>query len=202
MEQLIRDIDPDVGNTLRQREQCLERGKRDQVIALGRLGWSLRRIEKAVHIRRETVGGYLRAAGIQVRPPGAWGSARSGKTGQRGDHRLRRGVYRRKLCCSRSGPGRSQSASACEPWREVIELGLSRGRNAKAIWQDLVDDHGFTAGYQSVRRFVGKLRESSSPEARVVITTPPGKEAQVDHGSRPMVRDRQTGKYRRTRSSF
>jgi hypothetical protein len=36
----------------------LSEEKRDQVIALGRLGWSLRRIEKAVHIRRETVGGY------------------------------------------------------------------------------------------------------------------------------------------------
>ena len=51
-------------------------------------------------------------------------------------------------------PGRSPSASACEPYREVIEIGLSQGRNAMAIWQDLVDDHGFPGGYQSVRRFV------------------------------------------------
>ena len=28
-----------------------------------------------MHIRRETVGGYLRAAGIPVRPPGVWGRA-------------------------------------------------------------------------------------------------------------------------------
>jgi hypothetical protein len=47
--------------------------KKQQVIALGRLGWSLRRIEAAVHIRRETVAGYLRAMGIPVRPPGGWG---------------------------------------------------------------------------------------------------------------------------------
>ena len=32
--------------------------------------------------------------------------------------------------------------------REAIELGLSQGRNAIAIWQDLVDASGFTAGYQ------------------------------------------------------
>jgi len=51
----------------------LSKDKREQVIALGRLGWSLRRIEAAVHIRRETIGGYLRAAGIPVRPPGGWG---------------------------------------------------------------------------------------------------------------------------------
>jgi transposase len=86
-----------------------------------------------------------------------------------------------------------------EPYREAIELGMSRGRNAMAIWQDLVEGHGFTAGYQSVKRFIQKLRGSTTPEARVVIQTAPGEEAQVDYGSRPMVRDPDSGKYRRTR---
>lgn len=39
----------------------------------------------------------------------------------------------------------------------------------------------------------------SKPAARVVIETAPGEEAQVDYGFGPMVRDAQTGKYRRTR---
>ena len=43
-------------------------------------------------------------------------------------------------------------------YRETIELGLSQGRKAMGIWQDLVDDHGFADGYQSVERFVRKLR--------------------------------------------
>ncbi len=68
-----------------------------------------------------------------------------------------------------------------------------------AIWQDLVDGHGFGEKYASVKRFVRKLRGSSTPEARVVIETAPGEEAQVDYGTGPMVRDAQTGKYRRTR---
>ena len=51
----------------------LSEEKKQQVIALGRLGWSLRRIERAAHLRRETAGAYLRAAGIAVRPPGGWG---------------------------------------------------------------------------------------------------------------------------------
>ena len=37
---------------------------------------------------------------------------------------------------------RAPSASACEPYRELIAEALGRGRNAMAIWQDLVDDHG------------------------------------------------------------
>jgi hypothetical protein len=42
----------------------LSKEKREQVIALGRLGWSLRRIEQATGVRRETAGDYLRSAGI------------------------------------------------------------------------------------------------------------------------------------------
>jgi transposase len=91
------------------------------------------------------------------------------------------------------------SASACAVHREDIELGLSRGRNAMAIWQDLVDTRGFTGGYQSVKRFVRKLAGGSSKEACAVIETTVGEEAQVDYGTGPMVRDPHTGKYRRMR---
>jgi transposase len=68
-----------------------------------------------------------------------------------------------------------------------------------AIWQDLVDDHGFTARYSSVKRYVKKLQGETKPEARVVIETPAGQEGQVDYGEGPMVRSPLTGKYRRTR---
>jgi transposase len=96
-------------------------------------------------------------------------------------------------------PTRAPSASACAPYRELIEEAVGRGRNAVAIYQDLVDDHGFTAKYASVKRFVAKLRGTPSAEARVVMTTPPGEEGQVDYGEGPMVRWPATGKYRRTR---
>jgi transcriptional regulator len=64
-------------------------------------------------------------------------------------------------------PGRSPSSSTCEPYRELIELGLSRGRNARAIWQDLVDDYGFTGRNNSVKRYVRKQRGGTTLEARV-----------------------------------
>lgn len=38
-----------------------------QVLALGQLGWTLRRIEQATGVRRETASAYLKAAGIVVR---------------------------------------------------------------------------------------------------------------------------------------
>jgi hypothetical protein len=47
----------------------LNEEKKQQVLALGRLGWSLRRIQQTTGIRRETAGGYLKAAGLRcVRP--------------------------------------------------------------------------------------------------------------------------------------
>jgi transposase len=177
----------------------LSEDKKQQVIALGRLDWSLRRIEAATGVRRETAASYLRVAGIPLRPPGGWGRRAPAKPaievttdfGAESAGSPTAGVEPR--------PGRSPSASACEPYREQIELGLSRGRNAMAIWQELVDAHGFTASYQSVKRFMRKLCGPPTPEARVVIRTAAGEEAQVDYGSGPMVRDPQSGKYRRTR---
>jgi transposase len=62
-----------------------------------------------------------------------------------------------------------------------------------------VDGHGFGEKYAIVKRFVRNLCGSSTPEARAVIETAPGEEAQVDYGTGPMIRDAQTGKYRRTR---
>jgi hypothetical protein len=65
----------------------LNEEKKNQVLALGQLGWCLRQIEKATGVSRETAGGYLKAAGIGLRPPGAWGKKAPPKTGQWGDHR-------------------------------------------------------------------------------------------------------------------
>ena len=98
-----------------------------------------------------------------------------------------------------TGPDTEGSLSAFQPYAEIIAVELERGRNATGIWQDLVDSHGFAGGYQSVKRYVRKLRGTVSPEARVVIQTQPGEESQVDYGTGPMVRDPDSGKYRRTR---
>jgi hypothetical protein len=52
---------------------ALSEAKKQQAIALGRLGWPLRRIEQETGVRRETAGAYLRKRRLGVRSPGAWG---------------------------------------------------------------------------------------------------------------------------------
>jgi len=173
--------------------------KREQVLALSRLGWSLRRIQAETGVHRETASAYLSAAGISIRPPGRWGKAPPKPAIETSTDSNPAQQTSTDPGSSTPAPGRSPQASACEPYRERIELAVGQGRNAMVIWQDLVDDHGFAARYASVQRFVKTLRAQRSPEAHPVITTPPGEEGQVDYGDGPMVRHPETGKYRRTR---
>jgi transposase len=192
----------------------LSEEQKQQVIALGRLGWSLRRIQRETGIRRETISAYLKEAGVELRPPrGRQLPAKpaSPPTGVTTDRKLPKpasevtpdsgeeSAGEEAAKPAEPQPGRSPSASACEPYREAIEVGLSRGRNAKAIWQDLVDGYGFSGDYQSVKRFIRKFHRTQPPEACAVIETAPGEEMQVDYGAGPMVRDAESGKYRRTR---
>src|ERR1700723_17504 len=192
----------------------LSEEKKQQVIALGKLGWPLRRIEQATGVRRETAGAYLKAAGIAVRPPGSWGRRAPAKPANEVTPDSGADLSLARLANSKPANevtpdfgqqirplvgNQGRAVGTCEPYRELIEQGLDRGRNAKAIWQDLVADHGFPSSYQAVKRFVRKHHGSHLPQPVGIILTAAGEEAQVDYGTGPMVRDAQSGKYRRTR---
>jgi transposase len=92
----------------------------------------------------------------------------------------------------------TRSRSGCEPYRSFIEAEAAKGRNAVAIFQDLVEHHGYPGAYNAVKRFVGKLRPRS-PKISCRFETEPGQEAQVDYGEGALTRHPQTGKYRRPR---
>jgi transposase len=177
----------------------LSEERRQQVLALGRLGWPLRRIQTAIGVRRETARAYLRAAGIATRGRGRPARPESKPAISVSPVSTDSGAGKAAPEVTAVAATRSPQASACESFRELIELGLSRGRNATAIYQDLVDDHGFGAGYASVKRYVRKLGGEKTPEACGIILTEPGEEAQVDYGEGPMVRPAPGGHYRRTR---
>jgi transposase len=137
----------------------LDRHRQQQVVALGRLGWSLRRIERETGARRETVSEYLKAAGVPVRGRGRPGAGeRKGKAAITGTVSTDSGPP------GWPPPSRAPQASACAPHRERIAAALARGRNAMAIWQDLVDEVGFAGRYASVRRFVRQLK-TTTPRA-------------------------------------
>src|SRR5205085_9051428 len=102
-------------------------------------------------IRRETAAAYLRAAGIAIRAPGEWG-----RSGPKPASPVSTGPVAKPaievstdlgVAMGAAPPLVSPTASVCEPYRECIEEALLNGRNAMAIWQDLVDSRGFAHRY-------------------------------------------------------
>jgi transposase len=93
-------------------------------------------------------------------------------------------------------PAPKVARSACEPHREWIEAQILLGRNATAIYQDLVDHHGFVSRYNSVKRFCRSLRRAE-PAQFDRLEFLPGEEAQVDYGEGALTLH--NGRYRRPR---
>jgi transposase len=79
-------------------------------------------------------------------------------------------------------PAGAGSASACEPWRELIQAKLESGLSAVRIHQDLTGDPGIAVSYHSVRRFVARLQRTSALPFRRMECAP-GEQAQVDFGT-------------------
>jgi transposase len=111
----------------------LSEEKKQQVIALGKLGWPLRRIEQATGVRRETASAYLKSAGVVVCLPG-WGRRAPAKPAIQVTPDFIAPFSEKRGAPSTPSP---PSASVCEANRELIEQGLARGRHGKAIWQGL-----------------------------------------------------------------
>lgn len=90
------------------------------------------------------------------------------------------------------------AASRCEPHRAFVDAQLRLGRNATAIYQDLVDGHGFEGAYNSVKRFVAQLQHKE-PEQFDRLSFAPGQEMQVDYGEGAPTRVPGSERYRKPR---
>src|ERR1017187_6565859 len=104
----------------------LSKQKREQVIALGRLGWPLRRIEESTGVRRETAGEYLRSAGLVVRLSGTWGPKFESKAATS----VTTGFL---LVKADPEPVGKRSAGVSEAYRELIELTSGQKRRTATI---------------------------------------------------------------------
>ena len=140
----------------------LEVSLQTTIHSLADRGWSQRRIAKELGINRETVGRYLRLAKPAISTAGAEGDEEA------------------KPANSTAGKNGGRK-SQCEPLFETIAAKVEVGLSAQRIYQDLVEETGFTDSYESVKRFVRKLR-ASQPERFWRLECQPGEEAQVDFG--------------------
>ena len=88
--------------------------------------------------------------------------------------------------------------SSVEPFREIVARWAERGISGVAIHAALCREHGYSGSYSAVRRMLGTLAASRTPEATVRLQFGPGEAAQVDFGAGPMLYDPAREEVRRT----
>jgi transposase len=178
----------------------LKMPKKAQVLALLELGWSYRRIEAETGVRRETVGRYDRARSANAAKTFP-GSEASPPADSLDDPPLDDSKAAKTFAGSRSNPAKTFPGSAPRPrfsaavYRTAITEKLDAGLSLQRIWQDLVEEYGYGASYESVKRFV---RTIAPPRRAVgVFHSAPGAEGQVDFFRGAPTLDAATGEWRR-----
>src|SRR6266571_5378625 len=164
----------------------------DTIQRLRQQHWSQRRIAEELQIDRGTVARYL-ALQEAPKPATAEGALSESKPAT-GEGALSDGANSASTAdlneCSQCTtavipaspqPSAVSEASQCTPFLDIILSKLDQGLSAQRIWQDLVNDHGFTNQYHSVRRFVAKLG-AKTPLPFRRLECGPGEEVQVDFG--------------------
>ena len=174
----------------------------EAIRCLHQKGWGQRRIARELGVHRKTIKSYVEE-GSKCTTHSTAGSAvivdskctsistagSGGDDGDDGDDGQR--------CQGRASaepkPGRQ---SLCEPFRAVVEAKLEAGLSAQCVYQDLRAERGFKDSYESVKRYVRKLK-AKDPARVWRIECNPGEEAQVDFGLGASIVDEQ-GKRTRT----
>lgn len=147
------------------------------------LGWSYREIERASGIRRETIRGTIR------KHPRYGGRLSDAKAAKVPTDSAAEDDQKRPKCppthdavppldTAERKPTRTSLAARHEA---AIRRNLKAGLSAQRIYQDLVVEEGYEHGYDSVKRYVRRLK-AKAPEFFARIHTAPGEEAQVDFG--------------------
>ncbi len=179
----------------------LKMAKIDAILALRQRKWSIRRIAMELGVSRDTVARHIRASARQPNqagaPLGVLGHCDEAKqaTPEAGAQSSKQATPEgapigSKQATPQEAPigsaapkfGPSRQASRCEAWRQIILDKLQLGLTAQRIFQDLVTEHGFTAKYSSVRRFVRHLGHNQPLPFRR-MECEPGEEVQVDFGT-------------------
>jgi transposase len=178
----------------------LKMPKKSQVLALLELGWSYRRIETETGVRRETVSRYdhrRRANAAKTFP----GSASSPSTESPDPSAVGDSNAAKTFAGSPSNAAKTFLGSTARPrfsaaiYRTAISEKLDAGLSLQRIWQDLVEEYGYGASYESVKRFV---RTMAPPRRAVgVFHCAPGAEAQVDFFRGAATFDASIGEWRR-----
>lgn len=178
----------------------LQMPKKQQVLALLDLGWSYRRIQAETGVYRGTVRAYdlARRAKPAKTFPGSETPPTAGALGEEAE--------------GAANPAKTFAGSAANPaktfpgspprrrftasvYAAAITEKLDAGLSLQRIWQDLAEEYGYSASYESVKRFVRTL--APTRRAVGVFHCAPGAEGQIDFFRGAPTLDTTTGEWRR-----
>jgi transposase len=91
-----------------------------------------------------------------------------------------------------STPTSLTTQSSVLPYKELVETWCQQGIQATTIHAALQRQHGFSGSYESVVRFVRKIKEKLIP-VTTILEFKPGECAQVDFGAGPKFYNESTG---------
>src|SRR5215208_8078199 len=178
----------------------LKMPKKSQVLALLELGWSYRRIEAETGVRRETVSRYDRMRRANAAKT-FLGSGQSPPAESPDLPHVADSNAAKTFAGSDANPAKTFAGSAPRPrftaavYRTAIAEKLDAGLSLQRIWQDLIEEYGYGASYESVKRFVRTL--APTRRAVGVFHCAPGAEGQVDFFRGAPTLDAGTGEWRR-----
>jgi len=150
--------------------------------ALYRKGWTQRRIARELGLHRKTVARQVLRIESEARGDPKCTTVTPGNVeadAQNGDSKCTKVTPGKPGDCGPNLPGKH---SQCAPFRAEIERSLEQGLSAQRIYQDLTEEQGFEASYQSVKRFTRSLRKVE-PKRFERVECAPGAEMQVDFGT-------------------
>lgn len=175
----------------------LKMPKKQQVLALLDLGWSYRRIQRETGVRRETVSEYDQQR--QANPAKTFPGSDETSTDQTGQiSPLDESKPATTFPGSPPNPAKTFAGSrrfVARPYRSLITEKLDAGLTVQRIWQDLVEEVGYAASYESVKRYVRTLEHRR--RAVGVFLSAPGDEGQVDFFRGAPTFDTTTGEWKR-----
>lgn len=178
----------------------LKMPQKQQILALLALGWSYRRIEAETGVRRETVGRYdrERSANAAKTFPGSDASPPPPDAAipPSEDSKAAKTFAGSDPNAAKTFPGFvARPRFAAAEYRDAIAEKLDAGLTLQRVWQDLVEEFGYGASYESVKRYARTI----APRRRAVgvFHCAPGAEGQVDFFRGAPTLDAATGQWRR-----
>jgi transposase len=141
----------------------LQMNQQQSIATLAKQGWSIRRIARELKLHRRTVKQYF--------PPPETDSKCTTISTAGNDPK-----------CTISTTGKMGRKCGCSSHAKLIEEKFEQGLSAQRIYQDLKLEVQFSGSYESIKRFVRRLRQSD-PHRVWRIEVAPGEEVQVDFGA-------------------